>query len=63
MQSLTTENTEENAMTKCNQAEFVFPSCKSRKVVADFAARRIRLHLSSVCPHQDLFAIAAARLE
>ena len=25
--------------------------------------RRIRLHLSSACPHQDLFAIAAARLE
>ena len=25
--------------------------------------RRIRLHLSSTCPHQDLFAIATARLE
>ena len=25
--------------------------------------RRIRLHLSSACPHQDLFALAAARLE
>lgn len=25
--------------------------------------RRIRLHLSSACPHQDLFAIAVARLE
>ena len=25
--------------------------------------RRIRLHLSSACPHQDLFAIATSRLE
>jgi len=25
--------------------------------------RRIRLHLSSACPRQDLFAPAAARLE
>ena len=25
--------------------------------------RRIRLHLSSACPHQDLFALAATRLE
>jgi hypothetical protein len=41
MQSLTTENTEDNAMTECNQAEFVFPSCKSRKVTVDFAGGNI----------------------
>jgi len=35
------ENTEENAMTKCNQAELAFPSCKSRTVTADFAGGNI----------------------
>ena len=28
-------------MTKCTQAEFAFPSCKSRKVTADFTGGNI----------------------
>lgn len=41
MQSLTTENTKEVAMTQCTQTVFEFPSCKSRKVSADFSGGEI----------------------